>query len=42
MFGERPLPTVDRSLDRKIATDAFGSGCDGRPLGLTAAKLINI
>jgi hypothetical protein len=25
MFGERPLTGADRSLDRKSATDAFGS-----------------
>jgi len=26
LFGERPFIGADRSLDRKIATDAFGSG----------------
>ncbi len=27
LFGERPFTGADRSLDRKSATDAFGSQC---------------
>jgi hypothetical protein len=39
LFGERPFTGANRSLDRKSATDAFGSGLAGRPVNLAAAKL---
>jgi hypothetical protein len=40
MFGKRPLPTVDRSLDRKIATDAFGSMACVPPMAINGGDAV--
>jgi hypothetical protein len=39
LFGERPFTGADRSLDRKSATDAFGSSLDSRRAGFAALNL---
>jgi len=38
LFGERPFTDADRSLDRKSATDAFGSDPAGQPRELGARQ----
>jgi hypothetical protein len=38
LFGERPFTGVDRSLARRIASDAFGSGADRHERLLTGTR----